>query len=55
MAMVALRRKTNLYQVNVEIYIIATNDIVNFDESNTAAKVMNIGGATVCFTVTYDN
>ena len=41
--------------MNDEIYIIATNDLVNFDKSNTATKVMNIGGATVCFTVTYEN
>jgi hypothetical protein len=43
-----------VYDVNEEIYIVATNDLVNFDENNSATKTMNIDGAEVSFTVTYN-
>ena len=45
-----------VYQTEVggEYYIVATNDLVNFDENNSANKTMDIEGTQVSFTVTYN-
>jgi hypothetical protein len=43
-----------VYQVNGELYIIPTTDLVNFDDNNSANKTMNICGSEVSFTITRD-